>query len=89
MNIFILEILFLGYSKVDKIFSSLGKRSDNMKPNWQKDLENQIINWTDPLVQTSDMGEKTVPVPANSYLLPYRANSGYILSISPLMYSRS
>ena len=38
---------------------------------------------------TSDMGKKTVSVLAHSFLLPQRANLGYILSISPLRYSRS
>ena len=38
---------------------------------------------------TSDMGKKTVSVLGHSFLLPQRANSGYILSICPLMHSRS
>ena len=38
---------------------------------------------------TSDMGKKTVSVLAHWFFLPQRANSGYILSISPLRYSRS
>ena len=39
--------------------------------------------------QTSDMGKKTVSVLALSFLLPQRAYSVYILSITPLRYSRS
>ena len=39
--------------------------------------------------QTSDMGNKTVSVLAPSLLLPLRANSVYILSITHLRYSRN
>ena len=35
------------------------------------------------------MGKKAVSVLAHTFLLPQRANSGYILSMSPLRYSRS
>ena len=38
---------------------------------------------------TSDMGKKTVSVLPHTFLLPQRANLGYILSIYPLRYSRS
>ena len=37
----------------------------------------------------SDMGKKIVSVLAHKFVLPIRANLGYILSISPLRYSRS
>ena len=37
---------------------------------------------------SSDLGKKTVSVLAHSFLLPQRANSVYILSITPLRYSR-
>ena len=42
-----------------------------------------------PLVQTWDTGKKTLSVLSHSFLLLYRANSVYILSISPLIYPRS
>ena len=35
-------------------------------------------------LQTSDMGKKTLSVLAHKFLLPQRANSGYILFIYPL-----
>ena len=38
---------------------------------------------------TSDIGKKTVSVLAHLFLLPQRANSGFILYIYPLRYSRS
>ena len=43
---------------------------------------------TVPLL-TTDMGKKTVSIPAHSFTFPQRTNSGYVLSISPLRYSRS
>ena len=43
---------------------------------------------TVPLL-TSDMGKKTVSFLDNNFFLPQRTNSEYILSISPLRYSRS
>ena len=39
--------------------------------------------------QTSDMTKKSVLVLAPSFLLPERANSVYLLLITPLRYSRS
>ena len=39
--------------------------------------------------QSSDMGKKTVSVLAHTFVLPSRANSVYILSITPLRYSIS
>ena len=40
-------------------------------------------------LQTLDMGKQTVSVIADLFLLPYRANSVYILSVTALGYSRS
>ena len=40
------------------------------------------VRETVPLL-TSDMGKKTVSVPAHPFLLPQRAHSEYILSIYP------
>ena len=51
-------------------------------------LKRQPIRETVPPL-TSDMGKKTVSVLAHSFFLSQKDNSGYILSISPLMYSRS
>ena len=45
-------------------------------------LQHSSFRETVPLL-TSDMGKKTVLVPAHLFFLSQRANSGYILSISP------
>ena len=42
-----------------------------------------------PLVQTCDMGKKKLSVLAHLFLLPLRAKSVYMLSMTPLRYSRS
>ena len=41
------------------------------------------------LAKTCDIGKKTLSFLPHSCLLPQRANLGYILSLSPLMYPRS